>query len=314
MKFVSYEGERAAGSGSTSRRTGVVHDGHVMDVSDLIEALPLSSEAAGALAQRGIACATGGMLRWLQAGEAERAALAASIRERLGAGTATLPALGSLKLYPPVSRPGKIVGVGRNYADHAKETGVAPFEKPRIIFKVPSSVTGSGAMVPKPALVQKMDFEGELGVVIGAFASAVTPQDALRHVGGYTLLNDLSAREFQFDITPPQTTFAKSMDGFCPIGPALVTVDEVPDPQALRLHTHVNGALVQDATTADMLFPVAVLISYISQYMTLEPGDVIATGTPAGIGAFRTPPVWLAKGDRVEVSIEPLGVLVTVIG
>lgn len=310
MKFVSYEGD----AGSVGRRTGVLHDGRVLDVSDLMQALPLSPAATTALERRGITQATGGLLRWLQADQAERAALSSAITRQLSAVTGALPAVASLQLHPPVSRPGKIVGVGRNYADHAKETGVAPFEKPRIIFKVPSSVVGCGATVPRPAPVQKMDFEGELGVVIGAFATAVSPQEALRYVGGYTLLNDLSAREFQFDISPPQTTFAKSMDGFCPLGPVLVTVDEVPDPQALHLRTRVNGELVQDASTADMLFPVAVLISYISQYMTLEPGDVIATGTPAGIGAFRTPPVWLTAGDRVEVAIEPLGVLLTVIG
>ena len=307
MQFVSYQANGL-------RRTGVLQGGCVLDVSDLIDGISFGEAAGAALALHGIVPAPGGLLRWLQAGEAEREAVATTIRERLGSGTGTLPAIETLQLQPPVGRPGKIVGVGRNYADHAKETGVDPFEKPRIIFKVSSSVTGSGATVRKPAPVQKMDFEGELAVVIGSFATAVSVEEALRHVGGYTLLNDISAREFQFDISPPQTTFAKSMDGFCPLGPALVTSDEVPDPQALRLRTRVNGKVVQDATTADMLFPVAVLISYVSQYMTLEPGDVIATGTPAGIGAFRKPPVWLAPGDRVEVSIDPLGTLVTVIG
>ncbi|GAC1532677.1 MAG: hypothetical protein NVS2B4_12710 [Ramlibacter sp.] len=212
-----------------------------------------------------------------------------------------------------MSRPGKIVGVGRNYADHAKETGIAPFENPRIIFKVPSSIAAPGAPVAKPERVKKMDFEGELAVVIGCFARNVPPDQALACVGGYSLLNDLSAREFQFDISPPQTTFAKSMDGFCPFGPALVTVDEVPDPQALRLRTLVNGTVMQEASTSDMLFPVATLISYISQYMTLEPGDVLATGTPAGIGAFRTPPAWLRGGDRIQVTIAELGALDTTI-
>jgi 2-keto-4-pentenoate hydratase/2-oxohepta-3-ene-1,7-dioic acid hydratase in catechol pathway len=123
----------------------------------------------------------------------------------------------------------------------------------------------------------------------------------------------LSAREFQFDITPPQTTFAKSMDGFCPLGPSLVTPDDIANPQALQLTTRLNGQLMQSATTADMLFPVATLMAYLSQYMTLEPGDVLATGTPAGIGAFRTPPLWLSAQDRIEVSIEQIGTLVTTI-
>lgn len=309
MKFVSY---RAADGG---RRTGVLlQDQTVVDVSDALARLAPDASVQQALDLRGIEAASGGLMRWAQAGAAARQAAAAAIRDRLASPSAVRQPLASLALLPPLARPGKIVGVGRNYADHAKETGVDPFEKPRIIFKMPSCVVGPGATVPRPAPVQKMDFEGELAVVIGSFASRVAPQQALGCVAGYTLLNDLSAREFQFDVTPPQTTFAKSMDGFCPLGPALVTADEIPDPQVLRLRTHVNGSLMQDASTADMLFPVATLISYLSQYMTLEPGDVLATGTPAGIGAFRKPPQYLGAGDRIEVSIDAIGTLVTCVG
>jgi 2-keto-4-pentenoate hydratase/2-oxohepta-3-ene-1,7-dioic acid hydratase in catechol pathway len=307
MKLVTFEQD------SGSRRTGVLESDAVVDVSDLIAAALIDGEAALALASRGIEPAAGGLMRWLQLGEAARERVTQLIRERVAsAGAARLP-LRTLRLKAPIGRPGKIVGVGRNYADHAKETGVDPFEKPRIIFKVPSSIAAPSAAVAKPELVKKMDFEGELAVVIGRFASRVAPGQALACVGGYSLLNDLSAREFQFDISPPQTTFAKSMDGFCPFGPALVTPDEIPDPQSLRLHTFVNGKLMQDASTQDMLFPVAILISYTSQYMTLEPGDVLATGTPAGIGAFRSPPVWLQTGDRIEVEIEQIGTLATTI-
>lgn len=309
MKYVSYE------AGQRNRRTGVLHDGGVVDITDLLASVSIDSQQTGALASRGIEPAAGGLMRWLQAGPAARADLNRRAQERLHSSAAGSPIpVDSLVLCPPVARPGKIVGVGRNYADHAKETGVQPFEKPRIIFKVSSSVTGSGATVRKPEVVSKMDFEGELAVVMGSFAHQVAAEDALDHVGGYTLLNDLSAREFQFDISPPQTTFAKSMDGFCPLGPALVTVDEVPDPQKLRLQTRLNGSVVQDASTADMLFPVATLISYVSQYMTLEPGDIVATGTPAGIGAFRSPPVWLGPGDRIEVTVDGLGTLLTLVG
>jgi len=309
MKFVCFE------SVAGSRATGVVQGDEVIDVSDLLSGLAVDGAARQALVSRGIEPAAGGLMRWLQAGDPAREQAARRISERaaLDNRAARLP-LSGLRLLPPVARPGKIVGVGRNYADHAKETGVDPFEKPRIIFKVPSSVAAPGATVPKPQAVKKMDFEGELAVVIGRFATRVTADEALDHVGGYTLLNDLSAREFQFDISPPQTTFAKSMDGFCPLGPTLVTPDSLPDPQVLQLRTVVNGALVQDATTADMLFPVAALISYVSQYMTLEPGDVLATGTPAGIGAFRSPPVWLGAGDRIEITIEEIGTLVTRVG
>lgn len=308
MKFVCFE------TPAGGRATGVLSRDEVVDVSDLLDGLTLDTTARTALASRGIEPAAGGLMRWLQAGDATRQRLASRIRERAASVDSPRLRLSDLRLQPPVARPGKIVGVGRNYADHAKETGVAPFEKPRIIFKVPSSIAAPGATVAKPELVQKMDFEGELAVVMGRFASRVTVEEALDCVGGYTLLNDLSAREFQFDISPPQTTFAKSMDGFCPLGPALVTPEALRDPQALRLRTVVNATVVQDATTADMLFPVATLISYVSQYMTLEPGDVLATGTPAGIGAFRSPPVWLGAGDRIEVTIEEIGTLVTLIG
>jgi 2-keto-4-pentenoate hydratase/2-oxohepta-3-ene-1,7-dioic acid hydratase in catechol pathway len=303
MKFVRYE---AAGC----RRTGIVHGDSVVDVTALVEQLPVDEAV---LQAHGIEPATGGPMRWAQAGTPAREQMAQRLREHLTSTQAERLPLAGLRLLAPVARPGKIVGVGRNYADHAKETGVDPFEKPRIIFKMPSSVVAPGAAVPKPATVQKFDFEGELAVVIGSFARDVTAEQALSHVAGYTLLNDLSAREFQFDISPPQTTFAKSMDGFCPLGPVLVTADEIPDPQNLRLLTLVNGQVMQEATTADMLFPVATLIAYVSQYMTLEPGDVLTTGTPAGIGAFRKPPVWLSAGDRIEVSIAPIGTLVTTI-
>ena len=138
--------------------------------------------------------------------------------------------------------------------------------------------------------------------------------DALSSVAGYTILDDVSAREFQFDVSPPQTTFAKSMDGFCPMGPWIVTRDEIPDPQDLRLQTWVNDELLQDGSTHDMIFSVAVLIEYISRYMTLEPGDVIATGTPAGVGAFHKPPRWLRPGDRVKLAISKIGVLEHTIG
>jgi len=133
-------------------------------------------------------------------------------------------------------------------------------------------------------------------------------------VAGYTILNDVSAREFQFDVTPAQTTFAKSMDEFCPMGPCIVTVDEIADPQALSLQLRVNDELLQDGNTHDMIFDVAQLIEYISRFMTLEPGDVIATGTPAGVGAFRTPPRWLQPGDRLRLEIAPIGVLEHSIG
>ena len=295
MKLVSF---RAQGGAA---HVGVVVDGRVVDVEQQVAQLPVPAEVTERLAGHGLAPAAGGMLRLLQAGgDAWR-------QLRTAGGPAV--ALADVLLLAPVPRPGKIVAVGRNYADHAKETGVKPFEKPRIISKLPSSVCAPGSRVVRPAGVSKLDFEVELAVVIGTFAQRVPMAHALAHVAGYTVLDDVSAREFQFDLSPAQTTFAKSMDDFCPMGPWLVTRDEITDPQALELSCHVNGRSMQHGHTADMLFPVARLIEYISNYMTLEPGDVIATGTPAGIGAFRNPPVWLQPGDHVRMEISGIGVL-----
>jgi 2-keto-4-pentenoate hydratase/2-oxohepta-3-ene-1,7-dioic acid hydratase in catechol pathway len=254
------------------------------------------------------------MLALLRAGPEGLAAVAAFAERVKSDGADAHPLLGDVALLAPVPRPPKIVAIGRNYADHATETGMRALEAPRIIAKLPSSVAGSGAVVVRPEGIVKLDYECELAAVIGRRAKGVRREDALTAVAGYTILDDVSAREFQFDVSPAQTTFAKSMDGFCPTGPWLVTRDEIPDPQDLRIQTWVNDELVQDASTRGMTFSVAVLIEYISRYMTLEPGDVIATGTPAGVGAFRKPPRWLQPGDRVKLAISRLGVLEHSIG
>ena len=295
MKLCSY----LAGDGQA--HVGAVVDGRVFELDAQIEALTLPSDLSAHLARQGLASPAGGMLRLLQAGPG------AASRLKLPSGPGL--ALDSVHLLAPVPRPGKVVAVGRNYADHAEETVVKPFEKPRIIAKLPSSVCGPGSQVVRPESVSKLDFEVELAVVIGTLAHRVSQARALAHVAGYTVLDDVSAREFQFDVNPAQTTFAKSMDGFCPMGPWLVTADEVGDPQTLELSCQVNGQEMQHGHTADMLFPVARLIEYLSGFMTLEPGDVIATGTPAGIGAFRNPPVWLQPGDRIRMEVSRIGVL-----
>ena len=292
-----------------ARRAGLLVEGQVVDIERLIAELSIPVEVLARLRAHGLEPATGGWMRWLQAGQPARAAMRASLMAELPKQVSF--SRSSVQLHAPIARPGKIVAVGRNYADHAKETGVQPFEKPRIISKLPSSVCDPGAAVAIPADVKKMDFEAELAVVIGSYAHAVSRADALKHVGAYCCLNDLSAREFQFDVNPAQTTFAKSMDGFCPLGPYLVEAADVPDPQNLWVRSWVNDQPMQEANTHDMLFPVAELIHYISQYMTLEPGDVLATGTPAGIGAFRSPPVWLQPGDIVRVEVSGMGSLVT---
>jgi len=216
--------------------------------------------------------------------------------------------LAAARLLPPL-KPGKILGVGRNYGDHAKEVGSPKLEMPKIFLKPTSSVVGPGAAVRVPPAVRKADWEIELGVVIGRRASNVAEGVALDHVAGYTVLDDISAREFQFDVPLAMTSFAKGMDGFCPIGPCIATADEVGEPWALDLRCWLNDEEVQHGNTRDLIFPVATLIAFLSRYMTLEPGDVIATGTPAGVGHFRDPPRYLKPGDRLRMEVERVGVL-----
>jgi 2-keto-4-pentenoate hydratase/2-oxohepta-3-ene-1,7-dioic acid hydratase in catechol pathway len=242
--------------------------------------------------------------------DAARRTVERALRERPAG---AVQALRAAKLCAPILRPGKIIGVGLNYNDHAAEVGRPKQSIPRLFVKVSSSVTGPGSAVAIPPGIEKLDFEVELAVVIGKRATRVTEADAIGHVAGYTILNDLSAREFQFDVTPGQTSLAKSMDGFCPMGPWIVTADELGDGSGLGVRTWVNDAKMQDGTTSDLIFSVAALIAYISRYMTLEPGDVIATGTPAGVGAFRKPPVYLRAGDRVKLEIDRIGALETTI-
>jgi 2-keto-4-pentenoate hydratase/2-oxohepta-3-ene-1,7-dioic acid hydratase in catechol pathway len=213
----------------------------------------------------------------------------------------------AITLRSPVDRPQTIVGVGRNYGAHAAEGGLERQEKPRLFFKLPSSVIASGEAIMRPAGVTKLDWEAELAVVIGRRAKSVSEAEALGFVAGYTALNDISAREFQFDVSPPQTSFAKSMDGFCPVGPMLLAASSDVDPAGFTVRSYVNGEMMQEGHTHDLIFSIPYLIGYISRYLTLQPGDVIATGTPAGVGHFRKPPVYLRPGDRVTVEIPSIG-------
>jgi 2-keto-4-pentenoate hydratase/2-oxohepta-3-ene-1,7-dioic acid hydratase in catechol pathway len=233
--------------------------------------------------------------------------------ERLRSATAagTLSAerpIATQRILPPVTRPGKIVAVGRNYREHAAEEAAALPSEPLLFAKLPSALIGDGAMVTWPAaLTTQVDYEAELAVVIGRRARNVPVERALDYVLGYSCLNDISARDLQ--VRDGQWTRAKGLDGFCPMGPWVVTADEIPDPGVLRVRCRVNGDLRQDASTAELVHGVAELVEYCSQSFTLEPGDVIATGTPGGVGAFRDPPVFLADGDTVEVEIERVGTL-----
>ena len=211
------------------------------------------------------------------------------------------------RLGPCVGRVGKILCIGLNYHDHAAEVGAKPPKEPILFLKATSALAGPNDPIPLPRGSEKTDWEVELGVVIGAPAKHVSAARALEHVAGYCVAHDVSERSFQSE-RGGQWTKGKSCDGFGPIGPWLVTRDEVPDPQALRLTCAVNGATMQDGTTADMIFGVAEIVSYLSDFMTLEPGDVIMTGTPAGVGLGRKPQTFLEPGDVVELAVEGLAV------
>ncbi|MDP9327870.1 MAG: fumarylacetoacetate hydrolase family protein [Actinomycetota bacterium] len=215
--------------------------------------------------------------------------------------------LDSLQPRAPVPRPGKIFGVGLNYRDHAAETGQPVPEVPILFAKFANSVIGPGESIVVPAATRRPDYEAELGVVIGSTAREVSVDDALQHVAGYLCCNDVSARDLQMSTS--QWTYGKAVDTFLPCGPWLVTPDGVPDPQALGIRCILNGEVMQDSSTAQMVFGVAELVSFISQACTLEPGDLIATGTPPGVGFARTPPVWLHDGDEVTIEIAGLGAL-----
>ncbi len=215
---------------------------------------------------------------------------------------------GEVHLHAPVPRPGKVIGVARNYAAHAAEQGdAAPPEEPVLFLKASSSVIGPDGEILLPAASRCVDYEGELAVVIGRRTREVAAAAALDHVAGYTVANDVSARDFQN--TRGQRFIGKSFDTFAPLGPALVTRDEIPDPQGLGVRTRVSGEILQDGNTKEMLFPVAELVAFASRIMTLEPGDVLLTGTPAGVGQARRPPRWLRDGDVVEVRVERVGTL-----
>jgi 2-keto-4-pentenoate hydratase/2-oxohepta-3-ene-1,7-dioic acid hydratase in catechol pathway len=218
------------------------------------------------------------------------------------AATRKTVSLSDVTLLPVIPSPQKIICIGVNYADHAAETGQAPPPYPTVFAKFANTLAASGDPIVLPSASAMPDYEGELAVVIGRPGRQITEQDALDYVAGYTAFNDVSARDFQGHTS--QWTMGKSPDTFGPLGLALLTADEIPDPQKLDLRTTVNGEVLQQASTADMVFTVRQLIAYLSQTMTLLPGDVIATGTPSGIGAARTPPRFLRPGDTVVISID----------
>jgi 2-keto-4-pentenoate hydratase/2-oxohepta-3-ene-1,7-dioic acid hydratase in catechol pathway len=250
---------------------------------------------------------------WDQLGEE-----GSTVRELLAVGRsgdldpAAGEAVDAAELLPPVPDPDKIVCIGLNYRAHAAEAGIDPPQSPTIFGKYRNALAAPGATVPLPATSRKVDFEAEVAIVIGARAKDVAEPEALAHVAGYTLLNDLSARDLQF--ATPQWMPGKVFDGSAPCGPAIVTPDEAGAPDAISFALDLNGERMQESSTADLIFGVAELVSHLSGLMTLEPGDIVSTGTPSGVGSTRDPRVWLAAGDEVVISSPQLGELRTTIG
>ena len=246
------------------------------------------------------------LLQWVSGIDVVRQIVARYLKTPEGERLMTHP-LKSVTLDAPLSRPGKIVALGKNYLDHVVETGSDIPEHPVVFAKFPSSVIGPDDPIPMPEVSSKLDWEVELGVVIGKTCRNVSEKKALDYVAGYTIINDISARDLQMG--DGQWVRGKSLDGFCPMGPCIVTQDELGAASKLKMHTKVNGVIKQASSTSEMIFKVPTIVSYLSKSFTLEPGDVIATGTPSGVGFVRDPPEFLKAGDKVELYIEKIGYL-----
>ena len=222
-----------------------------------------------------------------------------------------LTPLGKARLRAPISRPGKIICVGRNYAEHARERGAEPPTSPVFFAKSHNTICGPGDPIVLPPNSTQVDYEAELAVVISKGAKRIPEEKAYEHVAGYMILHDVSARDMQAQ--DKQWFRGKSCDTFAPTGPWIVTRDEIPDPHNLCISLTLNGEVMQDADTRKMIFTIPYLISYLSQSLSWEPGDVLSTGTPEGVGAQRTPPVFLKPGDTVSITVERIGTLVNTV-
>ncbi len=277
MRLVSYER-------NGQRSTGALTNNGIIDLPTASSsALPSAMVALLELGDEGIARA----------------------REAVAQGRAAI-SLKDARLLAPVPRPGKIIGIGLNYADHAAEGGREQPKYPTIFTKAVSAVVGPGESIRMPLVTSQIDFEGEMAVVIGKRAKEVSSREALDYVAGYTICNDVSGRDYQQRSSP---TAGKSFDTFAPLGPVLVTRDEIPDPHVLNIRTLVNGEEMQRSNTKQLIFNVNYLIDYLSHIFPLDPGDVITTGTPAGVGLFRNPPRFLKPGDIVRIELEKVGML-----
>lgn len=244
------------------------------------------------------------MLAFLEAGES---AMALARRAVQSPPASALIPRGQVRLRAPVPRPGKIICIGLNYRDHAAESNQPVPEFPTVFAKYASCVIGPDEPIVIPRLTQQVDYEAELAFVIGTRARHVPVESALAHVAGYVPFHDVSARDYQMRTS--QWTLGKTFDTFGPMGPALVTADEIPDPQALDIRLTINGEVLQQSNTRELVFGVAQLVSILSGVMTLEPGDVVSTGTPSGVGAARNPKRWLRPGETVHIEISGLGTL-----
>lgn len=290
MKLVSYDSESGA-------RAGVLVHGAVFDLERLLASWS------------GAVLGTPDSVRGFLDLYGDRLAEFSAVVEELAASD-DAPRVGSLpsvRLVAPVPDPGKVLCVGLNYRDHVAETGRALPKYPDVFAKFASTMIGPEDKIAGADVSDNLDFEGEVAVVIGRPTSGVNSADALDHVAGLAVLNDITARDLQYRGT--QWLAGKAVDGSTPWGPAIVTLDEVGDPQKLELVTRVDGVEMQRSNTKYQIFRIAEIVSYLSEFLTLSPGDVIATGTPQGIGAKRTPPVWIGPGAEVEIEVERVGLL-----
>ena len=289
MKLVSYEVQG-------QWLPGLLVDTHVFDVDALLRAGGDAAEAVGSV--RELLRRHGGSLPALS----QRLLAAAAEHSEAAVGP-----VAELRLRPPVTDPSKVLCIGLNYKDHVAETGRKLPTHPDVFSKFASSIIGPHDEIHCSDVSENLDFEGEVGIVIGRPCRSVRPEEALGFVAGLTVVNDISARDLQWRGT--QWLPGKAVDDSTPCGPALVTLDEIGDPQTLNIKTRVNGVEMQSSNTRYMIFPLAEIVSYISHFLKLQPGDIIATGTPEGIGAKRQPPVWLQPGDTIEVEVEKVGLL-----
>ncbi|HEX7721196.1 MAG TPA: fumarylacetoacetate hydrolase family protein [Pyrinomonadaceae bacterium] len=290
---------------SDQQRLGVlIGDDVVCDVAELARAIKAAGGApADWLLQVN---STLGVIQRGPSGAKEIAYLLDGSQSRSGSGETVGYSLDSIEFLPAVN-PSKILAIGRNYADHAAEGGADLPKAPLLFNKLPNTLNAHNAPIVLSSISEQVDYEAELAVVIGQTAKRVSEAAALDHIFGYSLIDDVSARDLQFG--DGQWTRGKSLDTFAPLGPFITTRDEIEDVQALKIEGVLNGQVMQSSNTSKMIFKVAYLVSYLSQGITLEPGDVIASGTPDGVGIFRKPPVLLKDGDVFEVKIEKLGTL-----